>query len=98
MRLIYHPEAEAELIGAAEYYEHRLPGLGAQLLDAVDRAVRSIEGAPERSALVAPEIRRYLMPRFPYAIYYRATPDQLRILAFKHHSLRSGYWHHRLPD
>ena len=38
------------------------------------------------------------MPRFPYAIYYRATPDQLRILAFKHHSRRSGYWHHRLPD
>ena len=36
MRLIYHPEAEAELIGAAEYYERRLPGLGAQLLDAVD--------------------------------------------------------------
>jgi len=33
MRLIYHPEAEAELIGAAEYYEHRLPGLGALLTE-----------------------------------------------------------------
>jgi hypothetical protein len=28
MRLIYHPEAEAELVDAAEYYEEQLPGLG----------------------------------------------------------------------
>jgi toxin ParE1/3/4 len=96
MHLIYHPEAEAELISAAEYYEDRLPGLGGQLLDAVDRAIRSVHLAPERSAVVAAEVRRYLMPRFPYAIYYRRYPDHLRILAFKHHSRRPDYWRHRL--
>jgi toxin ParE1/3/4 len=39
MRLIYHPEAEAELVDAAEYYEERLPGLGAEFLEAVDAGV-----------------------------------------------------------
>jgi hypothetical protein len=30
MRLIYHPEAEAEIIEAAEFYEGQIPTLGAQ--------------------------------------------------------------------
>jgi len=98
MRLIYHPEAEAELISAAEFYEGRLPGLGTQFLDAADRAIQSIHMAPERSAVVAAGVRRYLMPRFPFAIYYRLHPDDVRILAFKHHSRRPDYWRHRLSD
>ena len=28
MRLIYHPEAEAELIESARFYEQRVPSLG----------------------------------------------------------------------
>jgi len=45
MRLIYHPHAEAELIEAAQFYERRVPTLGAQFLDAADRAIRTIQEA-----------------------------------------------------
>ena len=38
MRLIYHPDAEAELIEAAQFYERRVTTLGGQFLDAADRA------------------------------------------------------------
>ena len=48
MRLIYHPEAEAELIEAAQFYEQRVPTLSAQFLDAADRAIGVIEEAPEQ--------------------------------------------------
>ena len=34
MRLIYHSKAEAELIEAAQFYEARVPQLGAQFLQA----------------------------------------------------------------
>ena len=34
MRLIYHPDAEAELIAAAQFYEQRVSTLGVQFLDA----------------------------------------------------------------
>lgn len=37
MRLIYHPDAEAELIEAARFYEQRIHGLGARFLDSRDR-------------------------------------------------------------
>ena len=48
MRLIYHPDAQAELIAAAQFYEQRVSTLGAQFLDAVDQAVSTIMNAPER--------------------------------------------------
>jgi toxin ParE1/3/4 len=84
MRLIYHPVAEAELIEAAQFYERRVPTLGAQFPEATDRAIHVIKDAPERRSIIEADARRYLMPRFPYAIYYRALSDQLRILAFQH--------------
>ncbi|MGB8170631.1 MAG: type II toxin-antitoxin system RelE/ParE family toxin [Chthoniobacteraceae bacterium] len=98
MRLIYHPDAEAELIGAAQFYERRVPTLGAQFLNATEIAIRAIVEAPERWSVIEMDVRRYHMPRFPYAIYYRALSDHLRILAFKHHSRHPDYWRYRLSE
>ncbi len=98
MRLIYHPDAEAELIEATQFYEHRVPTLGAQFLDAADLAIGVIQKAPKRWSIIEADVRHYLLPRFPYAIYYRVVSDDLRILAFKHHSRHPDYWRHRLDD
>ena len=98
MRLIYHPDAEAELIEAAQFYERRVSTLGAQFLDAVDQAVRTIIDAPERWRVIDAEVRRYLMPRFPYAIYYSVTTGHIRILALKHHRRHPDYWRYRLSE
>jgi toxin ParE1/3/4 len=98
MRLIYHPDAEAELIQAARFYESRVSTLGSEFLDAADRAIAVIVEAPDRWSIIEADVRRYLMPRFPYAVYYRVFPDHIRILAFKHHSRYPDYWRYRLPD
>jgi toxin ParE1/3/4 len=98
MRLIYHPDAEAELIEAAQFYERRVSTLGAQFLDAVDKAIQTIIRAPERSKIIDADVRRYLMLRFPYAIYYRVTADHIHVLAFKHHSRHPYYWSYRLAE
>ena len=97
MRLIYHPDAEAELIEAAQFYETRVPQLGADFLKVADRALSLILQAPERWRIIETDVRRYSMPRFPYSIYYRALPDELRILAFAHHRRHPDYWRDRLP-
>ena len=51
MRLIHHPDAEAELIVAAQFYERKVSTLGVQFLDAVERAIRIILDAPDRSSI-----------------------------------------------
>ena len=98
MPLIYHPDAEAELTEAAQFYERRVPTLGGQFLDAADRAIGVIQEAPERWSIVEKDVRHYLMPRFPFAILYRVLSDHLRILAFKHHSRHPDYWRYRISD
>lgn len=98
MWLIHHPEAEAELIEAARYYEEQCPGLGGRFLDDIDIAVAVILQALERWRILEADIRRYLMPRFPFAIYYRVLPDQIRILAFKHHRRHPDYWLNRIAE
>ena len=98
MRLTYHPDAEHELIAAAQYYERRVATLGVQFLDEADRAVSIILDAPERWKIIEEDVRTYLMPRFPYAIYYRAFSDRVHILAFKHHSRHPEYWRYRASE
>ena len=98
MRLIYHPDAESELIEAARYYEGRVATLGVQFLEAADRAVAMIRETPGRWRIVEADVRSYLMPRFPYAIYYRDFPNRLHILAFKHHRRHPDYWRYRIPE
>ena len=41
MNVVYHREAEAELIVAAQYYESKVPDLGAGFLDEIDAAVQA---------------------------------------------------------
>jgi plasmid stabilization system protein ParE len=96
MRLIYHPDAEAELIETGQYYERRVAKLGTQFLDDAARAVSMILAAPERWRVIDEDVRSHLMPRFPFAIYYRALPDRVHILAFKHHSRHPDYWRDRI--
>ena len=98
MRVVYHPDAEAELNEAARFYENRVATLGGQWLQAVDDAVALIHTTPTRWRIIEKDVRRYLMPRFPYTIYYRVLADELRILAFKHHKRHPAYWRYRLSS
>lgn len=98
MTLIYHPDAETELIEAAQYYERRVAKLGVKFLADADRAVLMILDAPERWAIIEENVRSYLMPRFPYAIYYRPLSDRVHILAFKHNSRHPDYLRYRTSE
>ena len=75
MRVMYHPHAETELIEAAKYYESRIAGLGKRFLEESDNAVSMIREGPRRWRILEVDVRRYLMPHFPFAIYYRVLPD-----------------------
>ncbi len=98
MRLTYHPDAKAELIEAARFYNQRVSGLGAEFLEAVDQSGQIILKTPDRWRVVDGNVRRYLMSRFPYTIYYRLLPDRIRILAFAHHGRHPSYWLNRRSD
>jgi toxin ParE1/3/4 len=98
MRLTYHPDAEAELVEAARFYEGRSPGLGDRFLSEFDAAVAEIQASPGLWPVVEGDLRCHTMRRFPFGIYYRVLGDELRILVVKHHSRHPDYWRYRLGE
>ena len=65
MLVVYHPDAAEELVEYAQFFESRVPGLGSEFLDEIDRAVTLIASAPEQYVLVRGNIRRFSIRRFP---------------------------------
>ena len=95
MRVEYHPAAATELIAAVHFYEDRVAALGERYLAEVNRAIERVCEHPLRWPVLEADIRRYVLSDFPCAIYYRALPDRIRILAVKHHRRHPEYWRSR---
>lgn len=72
----FHPEAIAEYADAAAYYlQNASAEIAEDFVTAVESAVAGFTAAPDRWRIVeAPEVRRCVLRRFPFVIYYRAEP------------------------
>lgn len=58
-----------------------VPGLGTEFVEAVDDTVSRIAENPMAFPKVRGEVRRAVLPRFPYAIYFRLADDVVVVLA-----------------
>lgn len=88
----FHRLARRELIEAAEYYDGESPGLGTAFLDAVETGVAEILEHPEAGTPIHENVRRRLIPRFPYGILYVVEGGAVRVLAVMHVKRRPMYW------
>ncbi len=95
MKFSFHPEAEAEFLGAIEYYEEREKNLGfdfaAEVYAAIGRAVEH----PRAWAILQGDVRRCQTRRFPYGVLYAQEADGIYILAVMHLHRDPDYWKHR---
>jgi len=77
----------ADLLAAHDWYEQRSPGLGKDFVRMVDAALAGIGRQPALFPPVHRGLRRALLRRFPYAIFYRIDPDAVRVIAVLHTSM-----------
>ena len=96
MRLEFHPQAELELIEAAVHYELQVPGLGERFESEVRRATDLLLEHPEIGRPADPDLRQFILHRFPFTLYYSVTSDVLRIEVVAHQSRLPGYWRSRI--
>ncbi len=80
-RVVFRPEAEDDVLEAREWYESRRPGLGREFGHALDALVGRIAANPFLFQRAHSETRRAVLSRFPYAIYFRPTQDEIVVLA-----------------
>ncbi len=70
MRFWFQPEALAEYSDAIRYYQETGAELAAAFIEEIEHAVRAIRRNPDTWRLVEGDVRRYLVHRFPFGIYY----------------------------
>lgn len=95
------PEAVAELTDAAAWYESREPGLGDRLLGEVERMLPRLGTRPKsfpRLQDTAPDldVRRALLPHFPFGLVFVELKAEVRIVAIAHAKRRPGFWLYRV--
>lgn len=95
VRLIIQPEAERDLAEAFIWYETQRPGLGNELLLSIEASLAAIQRRPESFPIIHREIRRALIRRFPYGIFYIVDEDSLVILAIFHAKRDPRKWKKR---
>ncbi|MGI0485689.1 type II toxin-antitoxin system RelE/ParE family toxin [Pantanalinema rosaneae CENA516] len=94
--VILHREAIAELDRSISYYETQKVGLGLDLLATVEQAIAKIQQNPNLGAsYTIAGVRRYIIPRFPFQLFYTELEHLIWVVAIAHSKRRPGYWSKR---
>ncbi len=96
MRYIFHPEAVKEYSEAAKYYKERSLKVSKAFIDEVEKSIFRILSSPKMWRILEEDIRRYLLPHFPYGIYYTIENGYVLIISVMHLSRKPGYWKSRI--
>jgi len=97
--LLLEPDARAEFDEAHRYYESVRTGLGKKFRIEVGESLNRIRRSPlSRSIVYRPDVRRVLVSKFPYSIFYRVVEKQIRVLAVFHSSRDPAVWQTRANE
>jgi hypothetical protein len=77
----YTSRASGELNLAVAWYELQQQGLGLDFLDCVDASLARIRRSPEIYPIVQSALRRCVVDRFPFSIYFEIEKKEIVIHA-----------------
>ena len=93
MRIL--PAAESDIVQARDYYREQ-EDLGEALLEELDACFARVSENPLSYAEVEPGIRRALLHRFPFIVFYTFHEDVVVVLAIIHAAQDPEYVRSRL--
>ena len=91
-RAILEPAAEDELRIAHAWYQQKGPTLGNAFLDSVGAVISAIERNPLLYPVVHQDIRRAVVKRFPYCLYFVIEGSSLQVIALFHGRRDPAIW------
>jgi len=90
--VVYRRKVGRDLAAGFGYYEQQTEGLGERFLAAVDSVFDAIERYPQMFTQVHGEVRRALVSRFPYAVFYRVESKRVVVLTVLHTARDPKLW------
>ena len=91
----FGPFVKFDLAETYDWYERREEGLGERFLNAFDASVESIRENPRAFPIVHRDVRRSLLRRFPYLVFYRIVDDEITVIGCFHGKRDPQRWRER---
>jgi toxin ParE1/3/4 len=95
-RLVSEPRADLDIEAAFLWYEKELSGLGLEFLDELRAVYKRIVEGPLKYPHLRSGVRRALVRRFPYIVYFAVEPTVIVVLAVLHASRDPAEWQRRI--
>jgi len=91
-RILFRHTARRDFFDACEWYDQRRAGLGSRFEAAVERTLEMISASPVSFPVVHRDVRRALVRRFPYGLFYRIRGETIHVLALLHSRRDPALW------
>jgi plasmid stabilization system protein ParE len=95
-KVIIRPEAQIDLKDAYFWYERQRTGLGKELVSHIDACLASVKRNPFSYPLKYKVVRRALVSRFPYGIFYLIEEQTIVVVAIFHAKRDPRVWQDRI--
>ena len=90
--LVFRQRFKVDLVAGFDWYEEQRSGLGEYFLSAVQSTLKSVELHPEIFVSVHREVRRAIVSRFPFAIFYVVELKRIVVLRLLHTARDPSLW------
>ena len=93
--IFFRTAARQEFLSACAWYDQRRAGLGERFEAAVQQTLELVSASPESFPIVHRDVRRALVRRFPYVVFYRFLGEAIHVLAVMHGHRDPELWKSR---
>ena len=95
MPVRFRTEAATDVSLARDWYDAQSTGLGDSFVGSLEKTVDLIAALPEAFPEIAAGLRRALLARFLYALYYRLDGSIVDVIACLHSRQSPSRWRSR---
>ena len=94
--LLISDDAEDDINDAIEWYRLANSGLETKFIKTVEACLESVSRNPDQYPIVYKDVRRALLRKFPYGVFYFVFDDTVVIQACFHTSRNPNDWQNRV--
>jgi len=91
-QLVIRRKAELQAAKARDWYDAQFEGLGDRFIGELEAAIKKAHENPLHYQKIRLEIRRVLLRRFPYALFFVAQEQRVVVLAVLRQSESPQKW------
>ena len=96
LEIFVHHEAQLDVQEAFQFYQDKSEGLGFEFMRSLDASLQSIRRNPQAYQTIYNEVRRVLLRKFPYALFYLVEENRIVVIACFHQKRSEIDWLRRI--